>query len=492
MSIVQKAVEVVAKLLPDKHADPLSRATRVIGLPLSRLDGPVKVSGEVQFTAEVPVVGLTHATLVCSTIAKGRIAQIDLEAAQRAPGVVCIMTHLNAPKMAEAPQLLTLKGASFTRSPVMQDDLVRWNGEPLAVVVAESKEQADHAASLVQVRYEASPARVAFDPHGAHVHHPDHVQGQSPGEKKGDAEGALAGAYAAVDQIYRTPWHNHCAIELHATLAEWHDEERLTLHDATQAVTLTQATIAEVFGLKAKNIRVVSRFVGGAFGNKMAWNHQLLCVAAARLAERPVRLMLSREAVFRAVGGRTPSEQRVALGANADGTLAALIHTGVTTTGMDNGFAEQFSFPARHLYAAETYAIDQRILELDTIANASMRAPGESIGTFALESALDELAIRLGIDPIDLRRRIETEKDPTHGTPFSDRNLSETYRRGAERFRWSDRNPMPRSNRDGEWWIGQGVASATYPYVRLGARVRAALLYRATPPPGTRFGWQFG
>ena len=466
MSIVQKAVEVVAKLLPDKDADPLSRADRVIGKALPRVDGPIKVAGEAQFTAEVAAFGLTHATLVCSTIASGRILDIVVDTAERAPGVVLIMTHHNAPKMKLAPLLLEMKGASFTRMPVMQDDRVRWNGEPIAIVVAETKEEADHAASLVSVRYEPAPARVVFDAQSAEVHQPDHVQQQQPEVKKGDADAALAGARTVIDHVYKTPWHNHCAIELHATMVEWHDDEHLTVHDATQAVSLTQSTIADVFGLSAKDIRVVSRFVGGAFGNKMAWNHQLLCVAAARLAKRPVRLMLSREAVFRTIGGRTLSEQRVALGADANGTLSALIHTGVTTTGMSNGFAEQFSFPARHLYAAENYYIEQKILELDTVANASMRAPGESIGSFALESALDELAVTLALDPIELRGRLEPDKDPTHGTPFSSRNMLEAYRQGAHRFGWSDRNPVPRSRRDGEWWIGQGVATATYPYVR--------------------------
>jgi xanthine dehydrogenase YagR molybdenum-binding subunit len=476
MSVVQKAVELVAKIIPDKNIDPLSYSNRVVGKPLSRVDGAVKVAGEAQFTAEVPAPGLAYASLVCSTIANGRIVDIDMDEASRGPGVVCIMTHLNAPKMAEAPLLMTLKGASFTRSPVMQDDLVRWNGEPLAVVVADTKDQADYAASLVRVKYHQAQARVAFDPRSSEVHQPEHVQGQKPQENKGDAAALLANSHAVVDQIYKTPWHNHSAIELHATTAEWHDDDHLTVHDATQAVTLTQATIAEVFGMTAKNIRVISRFVGGAFGNKMAWNHQLLCIAVARLAKRPVRMVLSRQDVFRTIGGRTISEQRVALGAKENGTIASLIHTGVTTTGIDNGFAEQFTFPARHLYASDSYHIDQKILELDTVANSSMRAPGESIGTFALESAVDELAIKLNLDPIELRRRIEPEKDPTAGTPFSSRNLVEAYRHGAERFRWSERNAKPRSRREGEWWIGHGVSSATYPYVRLpGAKILVRL-----------------
>lgn len=470
MTIAKKAVELVARLLPDGEADPLLRAERVVGQPHPRVDGPIKVTGAAAFTADMPFPGLAHAALVASTTPKGRILEIDLAEAEAAPGVICILTHRNAPKMAEAPLLMTMKGASFTRQPIMQDDRIRWNGEPVAVVVAETRDQAAHAAALVRVTCEAEPARLSLDPDAAR--HPKDVLGEPPVLTRGDADAALRSAEVAVDQTYRTPRHAHAAIELHATSVEWHDDRSLTLHDASQAVTQTRATVARVFGLKPKDVRVVSRFVGGAFGNKMVWNHQILCAAAARLAGRPVRLMLSREDVFRATGGRTQTVQRVALGARRDGTLAALIHTGISTTGVRNGFAEQFTFPARHLYAADSVLIEQKVVELDTVANASMRAPGESVGSFALESALDELAAHLDIDPIALRRRIEPNGDPLKGTPLSSRNLVEAYRLGAERFGWANRDPTPRARRDGEWWIGSGVATATYPYQRFpGARV---------------------
>lgn len=464
MSFTQKAAEFVAKILPDKAADPLLDGRRVAGRALARVDGIAKVTGTAQFTADISFSELAHASLVCSTIALGRIARIDLTALVRAPGVISVMTHENAPKMTEAPLLLDMKGASFSRLPVMQDDRVRWNGEPVAVVVAQTKEQADYAASLVRVEYEAHDARTAFDAEDAEP--PADVLGQPAALSKGDATAALARAHVSIDRIYRTPRHSHAAIEPHATVAAWHDDERLTVHDASQAVTQTRATLSRVFGIKPANVRVVSSFVGGAFGNKMVWNHQLLCVAAAKLAKRPVRLMLSRADVFHTTGGRTQTEQRVALGAHPDGSLAALIHEGVSTTGRKNGFAEQFTFPARHLYAAESYRIAQRVQELDQVPNASMRAPGESVGSFALESALDELAAALHLDPIALRRRLEPSRDPTKGTAFSSRHVLEAYAHGAERFGWRDRSPRPRSRREGEWWVGHGVATATYPYQR--------------------------
>ena len=219
-----------------------------------------------------------------------------------------------------------------------------------------------------------------------------------------------------------------------------------------------------------------SPFVGGGFGNKMLWDHQILAIAAAKLARRPVRLVLSREGVFRATGGRTNTEQRVALAAREDGSgLAALIHTGVAANSRLNEWPEQFTFPARHLYAADAMKIGQEVLRLDMMANCPMRAPGESIGSFALELALDELAVAMSLDPIELRRRIEPEKDPTSGRAFSSRHLLKAYQDGAERFGWDRRNPTPGARREGEWLVGMGVATATYPYYRMpggAARIR--------------------
>lgn len=466
MSLMMDAIEWVAKLLPDKPVDPMIAADRVVGRAMSRLDGPAKVTGQARYTGEIRLADLAHGTLVCSTIAKGSIASIDTSVAEAAPGVIGILTYRNAPKMVEAPLLLTMKGASFTRLPVLQDNGVRWNGEPLALVVAETKEQADHAASLVRVTYAPSEARLDFEAFRATAERPTDVLGQPSKVESGDAEGALKTSSKSVDNIYSTPRHNHAALELHACTAEWHDAASLTLYDTTQAVTLTRATLAKVFGLKEKNVRVISDYVGGAFGNKMAWNHQLLCAAAAQLVKRPVRLVLSREDVFATTGGRTPTHQRVALGCADDGSLDALIHTGVTSMGRKNGFAEQISFPARHIYASRNYFIEQRIVELDTVANASMRAPGESVGGFALESALDELAYRLGVDPIMLRRRNQPDRDPVKKNRFSARNLLAAYELGEQRFDWARRADRPRATRDGDWLVGQGVATAFYPYQR--------------------------
>ncbi len=235
-------------------------------------------------------------------------------------------------------------------------------------------------------------------------------------------------------------------------------------------------SLAKMFSLDKENVRVLAPFVGGGFGGKGSmWSHVQLCVLAAKVVDRPVKLVLSREGVFRLVGGRTPSEQRVALAADETGKLTSLIHTGVTATTTTNDFAEQFSFPARHLYATENLFITQSVMRLNTTPNTFMRAPGESIGTFALESAMDELAYELGMDPIELRLRNDPERDPVKGTEFSSRHLKEAYRLGAEKFGWHNRPARIRSMRDGKWLIGQGVATAFYPAYRFPAAAKVRL-----------------
>ncbi|WP_428493333.1 xanthine dehydrogenase family protein molybdopterin-binding subunit [Rhodopila sp.] len=449
----------VTTLDPTKHGS--------IGNALPRVDGPRKVRGEARFAAEVPLDNMLYAALVYSTIARGRIATLDTSTAEAAPGVALVMTHRNAPAMAPPALFFTEPLAGGASSlPVMQDAAIHWNGEPVALVLAETQDQADHAASLIDVTYETEPASLSFDQAAAHARHPDNVMGEPPLLEIGDAEAALAAATHKVDRIYETPRHSHAAIEPHAATVMW-DGDKLIVHDATQMLNATRWTLAGIFGLREDQIRIHSPFVGGGFGSKGLWSHQILAIAAAKLVARPVRIGLTRGGVFRITGGRTTTRQRVALGARPDGTLAALIHTGTVAMTTHNNCPEQFTFPAKHLYAADSFRLEQRVADIDMVANTFMRAPGESVGTFALESALDELAEALSIDPIELRRRIEPEKDPTSGLAFSSRHLVEAYAKGAERFGWASRNPVPRSRREGEWLIGMGVATATYPYYRM-------------------------
>jgi xanthine dehydrogenase YagR molybdenum-binding subunit len=443
-------------------------AQRAVGQPISRVDGPAKVKGEAQFAAEVPVTGLTYAAIVSSTIARGSLTSLDVRAAQTAPGVVYVMTHENAPRLQPPVIMMSQpRAAGASDLPIMQDASIHWNGEAIAVVLAQTQEEADYAASLVRATYDEENAALVFDDEKAKARPPESILGEPTVlEVGGDVDAALRDAAVMVDCNYITPRHNHCAIELHAATVVW-DGDALTVHDATQMLGGTQWTLAKIFGIDEANVRILSPFVGGGFGGKGLWSHQILAIAASRASGRPVRVVLSRESVFRLIGGRTTTEQRVALGANSDGTLSALIHTGHAAMTPHNNCPEQFTFPARHLYAAGALRVAQDVVDIDMIANTFMRAPGEAVGTFALEAAVDELAEQLDLDPIELRRRIEPVVDPTSGLPFSSRHLLEAYRNGAEAFGWERRNPVPRSQRDGEWLVGQGVATATYPYFRM-------------------------
>lgn len=477
MSILSKVTQAVVQYLPDRDRDELSDAHRFLGKPIDRLDGREKVTGVAKFAAEYPLENLTHATLVYSTIAKGTIEGIDVSEAEKSIGVIAVITHKNAPKMKDPPLFSPSGGsdAAGSKANVLNIDQVLWNGQPVAVVVAETLDRAEHAASLVKITYKQEPAKTSFQGEKSDAKTPKSVMGEEPEVKHGDALAALASAAHRVDHTYTTPRYNHNAIELHATTAVW-DGDKLTVYDASQFVRGFADSLAKMFSLDKENVRVLSPFVGGGFGGKGSmWPHVQLCVLAAKVVDRPVKLVLSREGVFRIVGGRTPSEQRVALGASAEGKLTSLIHTGITATSFTNDFPEQFSFPARHLYAAENLLVSQKVMHLNTVANTFMRAPGESIGTFALESAMDELSYKLGIDPIELRLKNDPDKDPAKGTPFSSRHLKEAYQLGAEKFGWNERPVEACSRRDGAWLVGQGVATAFYPAYRFPAAARVRL-----------------
>jgi xanthine dehydrogenase YagR molybdenum-binding subunit len=460
---------------PTAGPDPVLRAKHgLIGAQVSRLDGPLKVRGDALFAAEYVMEGMVYAALRYSTVARGHIIALDTSAAEAAAGVVLVMTYRNAPRMQPPSLFLTApKAAAGSTLPVMQDNSIHWNGEPVAVVLAETLEQADHAASLIKVDYEFSTPRT-FEQASEHPRTPDSLVGQPVEVLVGDAEAALLDALHSVDLNYRTPRHSQNAIEPHAVTLAW-DGDDLIVHDASQGVALHAWTLAQIFGIDETQVHLTSPYVGGGFGGKTLWSHHVLAAAASRLAGRPARLTLSREGVYRLVGGRTNTEQRVAIGADDDGRFTALVHTGLSAMTPYNALAEQFTFPARHIYATETLKTDQQVVDMDMLSNSFMRAPGESVGTFALESAIDELAIQLDLDPIELRIRNEPDKDPSSGLPFSARHLVDAWRAGAERFGWK-RRAAPGSRQDGEWLIGMGCATATYPYHRFpGAAARISL-----------------
>ncbi|MGP7796738.1 xanthine dehydrogenase family protein molybdopterin-binding subunit [Sphingomonas sp. CLY1604] len=480
--VMQSAMEKLVPLAPDSWIpggvpDPLiARKHGLVGKPVSRLDGPLKVQGAAPFAAEFRFDGMVYAALRYATIPRGRITAIDTAAAESAPGVVLVMTHRNAPRM-NTPAVF---GSSPTAVgpadlPILQDDRVHWNGQPIACVLAETQDQADHAASLLRVTFAEEPSTTTLAGAKANGIEQGLFMGQPLKNEIGDAAAALAGAPHAVDHVYHTPRHNHNPIEPHAATLAWVDGT-LVIHDASQMVTQQAQTIGEVFDLNADGVRLTSPYVGGGFGSKGLWDHQVIAAAAAKLADRPVRIALSREGVYRTVGGRTLTEQRVAIGAQADGRFEALIHTGLSVMTPHNAMPEPFILGTRAAYACPNVTLGVDVVRMNMLANTFMRAPGEAVGTFALESAIDELAVDLGMDPVDLRILNEPEKDPTSGLPFSSRHIVTAWRQGAERFGWADRPVEPGSRREGEWLIGMGCATGTYPYYRMpGAEARITL-----------------
>lgn len=467
---------VPASWLPGGTPDPLIEKRVALGTQQPRVDGPEKVRGAARFAAEVPMDNLLHAAFVHSTVARGTIAELDVSAAEAAPGVALVMTHRNAPKMAVPPTIgiTNLKAAGNHTLPIMQDAAIRWNGQVVAVILAETREQADHAATLVHVRYDVAPSRTRFEEGKPHARTPDSILIERNRVDRGNARKKLAEAPCKIDAIYNTPWQNHNPIEPHAATIAWQGE-RLIVHDATQMINATAGSLAKVFGLKEADVFVSSPFVGGGFGAKGMWDHQILGAAAAKLAGRPVRVRLSRASMHRLVGGRTQTEQRIALAADRDGKLKALLHHGYATKPQHSVCDEGFGLTGRCLYAAESFDIVQHYVDLDLLANSFMRGPGETPGTFAIECAMDELAHALDMDPIELRRRNVATRDPISGAPHSQSDLMAAYDMGAERIGWH-RRTAPRSRREKEWLIGMGCASGTFAFARMpGTSVRITL-----------------
>ncbi|MFL5576346.1 MAG: xanthine dehydrogenase family protein molybdopterin-binding subunit [Gemmatimonadaceae bacterium] len=453
--------------------------TPYIGRPISRVDGRQKVTGAATYAAEHDAPRLAHGAIVRSTVASGRIAAIDGTAAARAPGVVAVLTHLNAPRLAYRPHKASSDPEVGERLHVLQDDRVRQQGQPIALVIANTLEEAVHAVTLVRVTYapEAAITDVTrVEPVLPTVQKTDQGERRPAETRRGDPEGALAAAEVRVDQTYVIPRENHNPIELHATVAAW-DGDRLTLWDKTQWVDNVADEMAAVFGIPAENVRVLSPFVGGAFGSGLrTWPHVTLAALGARVAGRPVKVMLSRREMYYGTGFRPHTVQRVALGASRAGRLAALVHDAYQETSTYEEYAEAVVDASRFLHSCPNVYTRHRLAPMNVHTPTWMRAPGEASGVFALECAMDELAVALKLDPVELRLRNEPEQDEFKKLPFSSRSTRECYRVAAERFGWSRRTPEPRSMRDGRWLLGWGMASATYPMQRAPASARARLL----------------
>jgi CO/xanthine dehydrogenase Mo-binding subunit len=476
--------------IPDR-ADALP----LVGASLDRVDGPAKVAGAALYPSDVHLPRLAHAALVRSTIASGRIRRIATDATEAAPGVLAIITHDNAPKLARGPT-----GQRFMRGPVrqlvlmtvlnrasvgqlmmttpspespLQDDRILYHGQQVAVVVAESREQAVAAARLVEVEYErdgAPPLLELDDPRAEILENPWKLDAA-----RGDVSAALASAEARVDAMYVTPDETNNPLGLFATVAAW-EGDRLTVHDSTQWPYGARETLATVFGIPEDDVRVLAPFVGGAFGAGLrAWPHVILAALAARMVARPVKLVLTRAEMFTAVGHRTRSRQRVRLGATRSGELVAIDHEATSSTALEDDNIELVAYGAARAYACPNVATHDRQVRLNIPCPGFMRAPGEAQGNFALESAMDELAYALRMDPVELRTHNDAAMEPQSRLPWSSRALHECYRQGAARFGWAQRTAEPRSMRAGQMLVGFGVAEVAFQFFQGPCAARASI-----------------
>ncbi|MFD4276934.1 xanthine dehydrogenase family protein molybdopterin-binding subunit [Streptomyces cyaneofuscatus] len=438
---------------------PGSRALRAaVGTARTRVEGRDKVTGAARYAGEIPFADLAHGWLVLSTATRARIRTIDTAPVLSMPGVLTVLHHANAPRL-HTDYVGMLGTPPDPAAVVFQNDRVPFAGWPVALVVAETPEQAREAAEALVVTYDEEPhatVLIADDP-AAYA-----AAGHMPAEtEKGDLEAQLASSAVVLDEEYTTPEEQHSMMEPHAATAMW-DGGRLEVVDSNQGAGWVQSELAKLFSLDASSVRVRSEHIGGGFGSKGLRAHQVSAVMAATALQRPVRVVMTRRQLFSLAGYRSPTTQRVRLGADPDGRLRALEHRSLNQTSTVYEFVEPSAGVARVMYDADAHRTANHVVRLDVPSPSWMRAPGEAPGSFAIESALDELAVRAGLDPVELRLRNEPEVGPVSGLPFSTHNLAACLREGARRFGWADRDPRPGIRRDGRWLLGTGTAAASF------------------------------
>jgi xanthine dehydrogenase YagR molybdenum-binding subunit len=472
-----------------------------LGRPLPRIDGMAKVTGQAPYAIESDLAGMAHAAVLSSTIAAGRIRQIDAGAAQAMPGVLRVLTHSDHLQLHSCPMIP--EGSVMESFLPLQDERIHYFGQPIAVVIAETPEQATEAVRQIRVDYEPQPAIADLDDaagtqmHGAasaktqggaddtaDAHSGNCVESSSEvraDNLRGDPKAALASSAVRVEAVYNTPRQSASPLEPLGTIAAWSENDKLTVWQPSQWVAGAQRTFSDWFGLPLDNIRVISPFVGGGFGAKVtAHADAALAAMAAREAGRPVKLALTRPQTFTGYGPRPAARQHIALGADADGKLQALIHENLNETSLDDVYTESGSGTAKVMYAVPNLSTADHLVRINSFTPSWKRAPGEAIGAFALESAMDELAYALKLDPLELRLRNYAGEDPQSHKPWSTRRLREAYAAGAEAFGWERRTSEPRSMRDGRTLIGWGMAGGAFPVVHTPGSARVTIFADGT------------
>jgi xanthine dehydrogenase YagR molybdenum-binding subunit len=468
---------------------------KIIGQPAYRVDGRLKVTGRAPYSAEFPLKNLAYGVTVQSTIACGRIRSIDSHATEGLPGVIAVITYQNS------MNLHTLAGGSdpgqgkFGERDLLplQNDRIFYDGQHIAIVVAETFQIAEHGASLLKVEYEEEKPVFVLELALADAFQPGSALGGGEAQThRGDADKALPAADVTLEQIYTTPVYHHNAMEPHATTAEW-TGKKLTIYDSTQSVVGSKNAIAQILGVPPDDVRLFSYFIGGGFGSKgFTWAHSVMAPMAAKHVGRPVKIVLSRQQMFTSNGRRSRTIQHLSLGALKTGKLVAVKHLTTSETSFVDEFVEQAGVATKMLYDVPNLDATHSIVRLNKGTPCPTRAPGEAPGTYALEVAMDELAYKLGMDPVALRLVNYADKHPQTGQPWSEKHLKECYERGAQAIGWSQRNPLPRSMKEGELLVGYGMATATYPANRSASSAKIqlfadghAVIYCATQDIGT-------
>ncbi|HWA74079.1 MAG TPA: xanthine dehydrogenase family protein molybdopterin-binding subunit [Polyangiaceae bacterium] len=445
-----------------------------LGPGVDRADARLKVTGAAEYAAEVAVANVAYAVIVGSQTARGRVSVVSSKAAETAPGVLRVITHLNAPQ---------LPGAKTKKDPIdrilqlLQDDQVAYNDQPVAVVVADTLERAQAAARLLELRYDSQAPELELAQGLGSAYTPKTAGPRAtPDSTRGDVEAGLNNAPVRIEATYSTPVQTHNPMEMHAVTAVWQGPDHLTVYDCSQGIFGDRKKLAAVFGLEESNVRVISRYVGGGFGSKGSpWSHLALGVLAAREVGRPVKLVVTRQQMFSLVGHRPRTIQKLSLASDKQGRLLAMRHEVTSDTSRFDEFSEPSALQTRMLYDCANVATSHRLVRLDIPSPTFMRAPGEASGTYALECALDELAYAAKIDPLELRLRNYATRDLDEDKPFSSKGLRECYRRAADRFGWARRPHEPRRLRDGRFLLGWGMGTATYPARQSAASARATL-----------------
>ena len=425
-----------------------------IGKAIDRIDGRLKVTGRAKYASEFSVEGLVYAQGINSTVAKGRITGVDTSEAENVAGVIRVITHENALELA-TPSDERLKLDTKSIAPVLQSAEVNWYGQWVGVVVAETLEQAEHAARLVKFTYAEETPKVDFKQDAGYL------MDAKLDYQRGDVDAGMEEADERVEVTYRTPVEHHHPMELHAVIAEWSGEE-LELHMSSQMVNDNATGVADTFRIPKKNVRIIAPFIGGGFGSKLqAQEHVMLAAMAAKMTGRPVQFTVSRQQMFTNTGLRQENLQRMRLGATRDGKLTALVHDTTSHTATNKAYQEACGAASKMLYKVPNNKVSHRLVPVNLPYPWAMRAPGEATGSYALECAMDELAWKLNMDPVDFRIKNDTQVDPSTDKPFSSRLLTECLRIGADKFGWSDRPREPGSRREGNWLIGYGVSAGS-------------------------------